>query len=370
MNVLFFYLVYVTLLSFSFIKKRSNILLFFSLIPFWFLGSFRHLSIGNDSMEYARVFETIGQGSWEGYKERYELGFLFLNRLLNLVSKNYILLFAVCMFIVIIALYIYLKEFSSLWGFSIAMFFLLRYFDMSMNVIRLSVSIAFVMLSIVALKKSRMILFFVGIATAFLFHRTAIVAISFIFIYKRRIKLSFLSISMLSTLVILFNLFFVKILVILLEIFPIYSYYIDSEYLNGNVRIASVLKIILFTFIFSVSIYLERKNRKTETNSLHISNENYNKKIFNLDDFCFNSGLIGIVVLLLSLQFNLFDRISDFFLINLIVYLPNQLAKIKNTKKIIFYMYLFLAFFMLYYLIIIIFKPEWNKVYPYLFYWN
>ncbi|EGP5338668.1 EpsG family protein, partial [Enterococcus faecium] len=69
-------------------------------------------------------------------------------------------------------------------------------------------------------------------------------------------------------------------------------------------------------------------------------------------------------------QFNLFDRISDFFLINLIVYLPNQLAKIKNTKKIIFYMYLFLAFFMLYYLTIIIFKPEWNKVYPYLFYWN
>ncbi|MDT2785194.1 EpsG family protein [Enterococcus asini] len=365
--MLFFYLFYVFFLSYALVKKVHPIVLFISLLPFLFLGSLRNMSVGNDSIEYARVYQLTGNGLEDLFTGRYEVGFLWLNKFLNFFSNNYALLFSVCMIIVIVILFYYVKEFSELWGMSIALFFLLRYFDMSMNVIRLSVALSLTMLGTLALKKNKKVIFFLLVIVAALFHRTAIVTILFLFITKKRLKFKPRNLIFLASFLILFNLFFSKILEFIFKIFPLYSYYINSEYLDGSIRIATILNIFVTLFIFGSGWIIEK--RKNQSLALESGYSHYNNK-FNIDTFCFNSGIIGLIFLILSIRFNLLDRVADFFLINSIIYLPNQLSKIKNTNLLNLLIYLFITIFMIYYIVIIVFRPEWNTVYPYRFFWQ
>lgn len=78
--------------------------------------------------------------------------------------------------------------------------------------------------------------------------------------------------------------------------------------------------------------------------------------------FLFTSLSISII----SLKFNLLDRVADYFQVFIIVYLPNVISKISNQKKRIIAIYLVIVMF-LYGISIQYLKPEWNKVFPYSF---
>lgn len=367
MIMLFFYLIYVFFLSYILVKKEHPIILFISLLPFLFFGSLRSMAVGNDSIEYARVYQMIGDGLEDLFTGRYEVGFLWLNKFLNVFSNNYVFLFSICTIFVISILFYYVRDFSELWGVSIALFFLLRYFDMSMNVIRLSVAISLTMLGTLALKNNKKVVFLLLVMLATLFHRTALTAILFMFLTKKRIKIKPRNVFLLISILLFFNLFFNRILDFIFKIFPLYSYYVNSEYLDGSIRLATILNIFVTLFIFG-SGWLIEKNANQST-ILMVDHIDSNSK-FNIDTFCFNSGIVGIVFLILSIRFNLLDRVADFFLINSIIYLPNQLAKIKNSNLLNLLIYFFVGIFIFYYIVIIVFRPEWNTVYPYYFFWQ
>lgn len=84
----------------------------------------------------------------------------------------------------------------------------------------------------------------------------------------------------------------------------------------------------------------------------------------------FKAITLGLAISIISIRFSLLDRVSDFFTVYAIVLLPNTLKnKRKNLNLSVFLYYILLLTFFIYYIVIIVYRPEWNKVYPYEFFW-
>ncbi|WP_275941857.1 EpsG family protein [Enterococcus faecium] len=145
------------------------------------------------------------------------------------------------------------------------------------------------------------------------------------------------------------------------RLFWIYCYFLILVYYDGNVRLATLFNIVTFTFLTLLSYMIFKRNK---------SEINRGAQFKEVENFCLTTIVLGIFISIVSIKFNLFDRVADYFLIYILIYLPNQITKIKNTYISILITYSLCISLILYYLIIIIYRPEWNKVYPYLFYWQ
>ncbi|PHL08306.1 EpsG family protein [Enterococcus faecium] len=361
--LLLFFLIYCFCLT-IFYRENNNILSLVLLLPFLIFGSLRHYSVGNDSIEYARVYQIIAGNGVDIFKDRYEIGFLKLNELLNVISHSYTLLFTITIIVTLYSLYILLKNYALMPGFSIAMYFLLRYYDMSLNVVRLSMAIAITMLATYQLLKNRYVLFTFLVILASTFHRTALVYLIAIFIWKFNIRINRKSLVVLSSGTLILFIVFDTILKIVLNIFPIYSYYLTSAYFDGNVKIATLFNIAIFSIFTLLAYKISVSNKIKIDKELDI--EEFNK----IEGFFLTMITLGIFINILSINFNLFNRVGDYFLLYLIIYLPNQMVKLKDKYASILVIYGFYIILICYYLIIIIYRPEWNKVYPYLFFWQ
>lgn len=358
--MMLFFLLYCFFMSILF-RKKSNFSLLVSLLPFFLFGSLRHFSVGNDSIEYARVYQIISSSGSDIFKHRYELGFLKLNEILSSISNSYTLLFIVTMAITVYALYVMLRDYSLMPGMAVSMYFLLRYYDMSLNVMRLSIAIALTILATCQLLKNKRSSFILLVILASMFHRTALIYLIAIFIWNFKVKISkkilLLLCGSVSILLVIFD-FLIKVIV---KFFPIYSYYLNSVYYDGNIRLATIFNIVTFTFLTLLSYMIFKRNK---------SEINRSAQFKEVENFCLTTIVLGILISIVSIKFNLFDRVADYFLIYILIYLPNQITKIKNTYLSILITYSLCISLILYYLIIIIYRPEWNKVYPYLFFWQ
>ena len=132
-------------------------------------------------------------------------------------------------------------------------------------------------------------------------------------------------------------------------------------YYDGNIRLATIFNIVTFTFLTLLSYMIFKRNK---------SEINRSAQFKEVENFCLTTIVLGIFISIVSIKFNLFDRVADYFLIYILIYFPNQITKIKNTYLSILITYSLCISLILYYLIIIIYRPEWNKVYPYLFFGN
>ncbi|NTL31469.1 EpsG family protein, partial [Enterococcus faecium] len=219
--MMLFFLLYCFFISILF-RKKSNFSLLISLLPFFLFGSLRHFSVGNDSIEYARVYQIISSSGSDIFKQRYELGFLKLNEILSSISNSYTLLFIVTMAITVYALYVMLRDYSLMPGMAISMYFLLRYYDMSLNVMRLSIAIALTILATCQLLKNKRSSFILLVILASMFHRTALIYLIAIFIWNFKVKISkkilLLLCGSVSILLVIFD-FLIKVVV---KFFPIY----------------------------------------------------------------------------------------------------------------------------------------------------
>ena len=368
MNVYFALIIYIIALVFIChlnLKNAKRIYLILTIGFLGFLSAVRGSSVGNDTVEYLKIFSECQYYDLSLLGMRYEFGYVLLNKMLFLISDNPQIILIVSSIIIGIGFYKFIYKYSMIPMLSVFLFFSLGYWGQMMNTIRQSIALVILLYAFDFIKKRKLLPFIGIVCVASLFHKTAIVflvayPLSF---FKVKIKAVF------KALIIAISgyIFLESILNTVLVVFPSYNYYLDSIYLNGNIRLATIMNIMVVCSIFYFGRILNKYLIKNELASNSQTNKlldscNFDQKEFEMISLFL---LASIVISIISLKFNLLDRVGVYFDVFSIIYIPNIVARIKDKNLLLFTTTVVLLMFFLYAKTIQIFIPELNLFYPY-----
>lgn len=343
------------------IKKTIFITLTFGL--FIIIAAFRAENVGNDTSEYLRVFTNLSlTGDISGYTWRYEKGYLYLNKLLGLLVSHSQIILIVTSIIIMLGFARFISKYSRIYWLSTYLFFTLGYFGMSMNTIRQYLAMIIIFFAYDYLRKRKLLGFVLIIFLASLFHKTAL---AFLLAWPiTKFRFNYKSILTITISSVILYISFQTILQGLLRIFPTYQYYLDSSYLNGDIRIATIMNLLVGLSIIVFGVFIQSHNNSDlkYKNCFFCEREKENNEQLML-------LLIGVCMTFISIKFNLLDRIGDYFLVFSCIYLTNVIDQIKGKKLAILLIYIIVVLFFLYVTTIQVMRPEWNTIYPYKFFW-
>ncbi|QWU15125.1 EpsG family protein [Paenibacillus sophorae] len=351
-------------------KNAKKIFVLLSFTQLFIISAFRGVNIGVDTKTYISYFYNIRFIDFTNLKNiPLEKGYVLLNYFLHFFSHSGMILLIVVSFITIGLIMAFIYKHSQIIWLSVYLFITLMYFYSSMNIMRQYLAISILLFGITYVRKQKFIPFLVTVILASLFHFTSIV---FIIVYLfPRIKFNYKNIIFTFVLGIGIFFFLEPILFFLIKTFPQYSGYIS--YFESN-KIGSILNFLMIFIVFMFSlIFLKRKkiNISVDNNgNFGISNENVNEgaAIYTSEDkLLIYIILTAVIISLLSIRMSILGRVTDYFSIFLIIYIPNFIMKIKYGKLRSLVVLAIMLSSMLYNLIIFLYKPEWYGVTPYSF---
>ena len=203
---LFFILTLYILLLAAIFKKQKKIFLFCTFSLFFALSALRSVNIGNDTSDYKLLFENLKFMPVENFTWRFETGYLYFNKFIQIFFENSQSLFVISAFIVCLGYAMLINKFSKIVWLSVYLFFTLRYFDLSMNILRQSLAMVILFLGFYILIKEKNILYFIILVfLASLFHNTAIVFLVVAILKKIKNEKRYIAFLSLITLVGLFS---------------------------------------------------------------------------------------------------------------------------------------------------------------------
>lgn len=320
---------------------------FFLIVIFvlWFLTAFRSAIIGNDTYNYVRFFQLFGEGGIDP-NSRIEMGYQILNILVYKISPNpYFFLGAVAT-ICYVGTGIYIYKYSDNIVFSTLLLFPVAYSFFASG-LRQAIAMVICLFAYQAIKKKKYWLAILLVLLASTFHTSALLMLALLF--HRLIPKKPFWVIPLTAIFIALSVGGVmdNVFAILLE--NSYGGYYESEELTSGWLSISYYTIRAIVFYGIAFLSYEKKVKE---NSLVLS-------------------LFTILLITVSFGFslNLFSRATNYFLLIAMVELPNAIHRggLKHKKILMF----LLGFIMvLYFLVTLIIRPEWNRLYPYQFNWN
>jgi hypothetical protein len=208
---------------------------------------------------------------------------------------------------------------------------------------------------------NKYIRFLAMVFIAISFHNTAVIFL-FALLFKniKFNKRNFIIFIYIGFIVFLFN---SDIINLAFEHFPSYKDYLNSNFFVGdnNIKLGSIIDLIVSSFLIFPLIYF----KVFKPNSFKVS---HNK--FDNNEHLFLWFLtFGFLIILFSTRFNLLSRVADYFLVIIIIFIPNSLNSLKNQKLasgLFISIFLILVF---YQYGILIFRPEWYRIIPYDLFW-
>lgn len=346
-------------------KRFAFIYIVFTVGLFAFLSMFRSIDVGNDTVVYANLFyNLLSVSDLSVYTGRYEVGYLYLNKILSLISNNHQILFIVTSLYIYFVVGRFIYKYSNMAWLSVFLFFTLRYFDLSMSGIRPMLAIATILLSYDFIIKKKPIKFLICVIIASSLHTTAIVFFAAYPLSKYKPNKNLVFVITIASLIVF--LLFERVLNLLIWLFPRYYYYMNGPYLGGEVRLGVILGLLVILLILvACEIFYKRflSNQKMKmiesNNTISLkSNEDETQSVF---------LLVACAIMFIALQANIFERFKDIFGFFSIIYLPNSICKISDrwTKALVTICTVVLFF--AYLTIIQVFKSEWQSTYPYTF---
>jgi len=335
---------------------KKSLFLFF--IFFYILFAFRSYTVGNDTKAYIDIFNFLKDYTWLQLKKghgRYEMGFLYYMKLLSCINAHPQILFIITGIVVIISFYKLILKYSNFMLLSVFLFFTMRIFDDSMNILRQCLAISFIIYSYKYLRKKKLFLFAFWVLVAFLFHKSAIVFLLAWFVNKVNINKNIICIWVIG----LFLGFIILpllpfIIPILFNFGIIPEYYRGGEYFTGG-KIAPLLMLLISLLICSFALLCKSYRYPHKKDGLF---DNKNMLIIQM---------FASIFFIFNLQFAALARCAAYFHIFSIILLPNTLKCVKNKKSFIYFFGFILLFFILYFYFIVTYRSDWNRVYPYSF---
>lgn len=324
-------------------NRISKLVVLMSMLVLWMLTAFRSTSIGNDTLTYVEYFYYFSNYGIIR-DSRFEIGYQYLNIAIGWISKNPHIFLVLISSIMYIGLSYCLFRYSRNILISATLFFCYG-FSLYINIFRQGIAMIIVLFAYQHLKKNNRLYAFLLIIFASFFHISALICLLLFFnthyIYKKKVTL-------LCSLLCLALAFSGYVEVIASVVFPEYLHYFDSKYASTGwlaVTIALIRNATLYCLVASVNKVKDKAN--------------YRITLMNF--FCLlEIGALGYSV-------NLFDRLSNYFLLIALIELPNILyqynIKYRNTWILGICIYSIIMF-----LLILALRPEWNHLYPYKFY--
>lgn len=327
------------------IKRLKNLLAALILLVLGILTIFRSVNVGTDTKVYVGLFETLRDGIYLPEFSRWEIGFQWLNIFLSLFSRNPQTIIIATGFICYFLISIYLARHVENKLLFVVLFYALLFSNYT-NIIRQSIAGSILVFAYEQCKKRRNLKAILLTLIAMLFHKGTGVFLIYILIKRKKITkkgalIVFLSILAIS---IFAASFFIDVFI---KLAPQYEEYFVGERVGtgglGTTMNLMIVAVLLFMY------YIPRKKVEKDRGVLWL--------------FLFCASITAMAYVM-----------NNFLRAALVFYLPimkeccSSLPEKKLDNSVIefFGVLILLAFF----IVIIIFRPEWNTLYPYEFYTN
>lgn len=360
---LVYYEVMLALITGAFQKMKSQKKLWYlvlALLPLALMTMFRAGSIGNDTQGYIDYFDSIKSLSLSQALDntRFEKGYILLNYILSRISKNSQILLIASGAFSYFSLSRWIYKWSAAPGLILCLAVEMLYIDSWMNIVRQAIAFFILLFAFDDLVERKFWRFLVITVLAAQFHNAAY---AFLLAWPvahllRSIKRNSVAAEKRFQKYVLFAgvlaFFFISpLLNQLINLFPVYSYYVAGEYMNGEARLAVILKIVVYGLMVYIPSFLGKKNiEKTQTSQMVIH----------------RFAVLNIAIMLLANRATVFMRVANIFSFYA---LPDYIESVNgieyraNRKILIVFT---LIAFAVYGLVITLLKtPEWQTTYPF-----
>lgn len=322
-----------------------------SMILLGSLAAIRASSVGNDTKTYLQIFNMIAEGkNLDSWDERFEIGYVLLNRLLAKITQNEQALLVLTSAIIYVCISYFIAQYSKDYFLSIYLFVTMRFMGRTMNEIRFCIAVAILFIAYDRLCKRHLVQFAILVAVAALFHKTAIVFAIVIAFKHVKCNAKIVALWIVATIGCYFMTpYFIDLL---FRMFPSYQSYSD-RYITTGMSVGVVLYIAVWGISLAVGYVIQRScNRQYEEMNM-----------LNLIMMC------SVTIYVMSMYFTLLDRVAQYFGIFVIIYIPNCIHMIESVRKRYFLKSVVGVGFMTYFWGIQMLRPEWNTIGIYKTFW-
>lgn len=339
-------------------KKRY---LFLALFPLVAMTMFHSENIGNDTRAYTDLFEDVKEMTLKMALSngRFEKGYmLFTYVLTRLFSSRQCVLIAEGA-IVYLSLSRWLNKWCKAPGLFVCLIVEMLEIDGWMSAARQSLAVAVLLFAYDALVEKKLLRFFILVILAAQFH-----AVAYVFLlawpmlwwvdeYRRNsLEKKWQFEKLMAVCVVGIALLTWPMINLLLKIFPKYQYYMSGVYMDGQARLAIILKIIVYALMLLAPRWIKNQNRGTRQSVVELS--------------LYRMALINIVILVAANQATILTRFSGVFSLYAIADFSEQVARLQYKKNREIVTILALVLFAVYGVIITIYRtPEWQTTYPF-----
>lgn len=330
--------------------RRTFVVIIFGLLTL--LACLRAYTVGVDTLQYYRNYTNIGQNIFLNYTSRYERGFYTLCKLLYYLNSNPQTLIFVTSIIIIPIVGIFIYKNSDDTFLSTFLYITLGLFFFNMTGMRQSLALAFCLIAYEFFKNRKIKIYILLILFASLFHTSALVFLAFPFFDKIKYRKT----SYIMTIIIsVFSFVFGKsIIFFIMSKIRRYAGYSGSEFGVSN-YFGALFQFSLYLFIYTICHYVftrtERKDNDRNT-------------------FYLKCLSLCVICNALTMQINIVGRFIPYLSIFTVVLVTNLKNRIYKSKPRLLYTLLFIFVSLSYFFIIEIFRPEWNGVEPFRFFWE
>lgn len=341
-------------------QQKSKGIIICAFLIFFCFSAFRAYDVGNDTYEYHRIFVRIC--ACTSLREalsstRFEFGYALLNYVVSRFTKNYTILLLLINAFYYWSSFNLIKKYGKDMGRIILLFFSLQLAYDPLVIQRQCIAMAFFYFAIPALIKRKKLQYCLLILLACLFHISSIILFALVFITNydfsdRRIVRIWTGSLFIGLMLIWCAVPFV------LKLFPYFEHYFYKSAYTGSVRAASIA-------LFSTRL-LPFVAMKLFFPSFYLG------KMTKVDGLFHKLALLDLMIIILSIGFNLFDRFESFFTLSYALFLDRNLFyypendfRDKNTKLML--KLFFICIFFFYITTVVIWRSNWLGIFPYSF---
>lgn len=326
-------------------KKNKKFYIFIVYGMLILVGALRNYTVGTDTAQYTSSYKIIKYISFSEYsKLRFEFGFFALCKILNYISESPQILLIITSFIIYGTIGWFVYRNSQDIVMSSILFVTLNYYGIYLSAMRQAIAIALVLISLKYLYQRKYVRYVLGVIAASLFHQTAIIMLILILFRNMKFKTKYLYIII--GVAALSFCFANKLFELVAKVFAIYESYSKSGFFESN-YFAALLNSLVSLVVLVTGIlcgYLSQ-------------NEDYSLNAFVMS--------ISFIFYVISMKISIFSRATIYFSIFTILWLPNTVSTIKNSKQRVLIKYCILIFSLMYWIVIAKYRPEWHGVVPY-----
>lgn len=331
----------------KYINKTTALIISWVLVTLVF--ALRSYNIGVDTNNYVKEYNSLVNTRWKDiFNNRMEKGFVILLKLLTMVSKNPQLMIIVTSLIITTSVFYAIYKYSKDQYMSIMLFILLMILMYFMNVMRQALAISIIIYSLQYIIDNKKIKAILIIILAFFFHKVAIFFLPVVFAYNIKINYKVLLGILVLSIIGFFG--FGLMSIVIAEFVPKFKHYLNTIYGNPN-YFGALLDYVFFLIIFIVLV-ISLKVKKTNIQKVLLW-------IFAFQMF-FQIFIMKMVIL---------GRVATLFGFFIILLVPSIIEEQSPRFKKISRLYIYTAT-ILYFIVIAMYRPEWNGAIPYEFFWN